>query len=110
MRATYEDPKSWRGRPCMYFVATQSRDIVKIGFTGNLEERLEALRRNSPVPLDFLGAIDASREDERAMHEAHHERRLHGEWFRSDVEFAAYLECVAGLWELKGIVEGGHDG
>lgn len=101
MTSAHNDPRYWRGRPCMYFLATPARDIAKIGFTGHLEERLEALRRSSPVPLDFLGAIDASREDELEMHEAHRERRLHGEWFRSDPDFACYLECVAGLWALE---------
>lgn len=100
MSATYNNLRFWRGRPCVYFLATPCKRFVKIGYTGHLEDRLRSLRNTSPLQLELLGAIDGTESDEKDFHAVHRERRLHGEWFMSDEEFAAMLECIAGLHEM----------
>jgi hypothetical protein len=56
-------------------------DMVKIGYTDNISNRLSGLQTGSPVLLDVLCSIPGPRELESYLHGVFRKRRKHGEWF-----------------------------
>lgn len=93
----------------IYFVQAETIGHIKIGWTGNLPDRLKSLRTSSPVPLRLLGAIWAEMEIERVLHGAFKEDRVCGEWFKPHALLLEYIRDHAakpvGLYTLH--TEGG---
>lgn len=56
-------------------------NLIKIGTTSNLEERIKTLQASSPVQLDVLASGSGGIQVERRLHRQHAEYRHHGEWF-----------------------------
>lgn len=63
----------------IYFIA--GADMVKIGFSTNLDQRLESLQSGSPVKLVVEAFIQGSLMQEQILHGVFGEFRRHGEWF-----------------------------
>lgn len=74
----------------VYLIGSSSGP-VKIGFTTDLDRRLERLQMNSPRKLRVLAARDGTRGDELRLHREHRDARLHGEWFKRS---EAVLRCL----------------
>lgn len=80
-------------RPAVYFV--RGGDLVKIGYSAHVSQRVDALRIGSPVPLTLWYLRNGDRELERELHDRFADDRSHGEWFHvSD----AITEFVADAW------------
>ena len=65
-----------------------SDKFIKIGYTNNLDRRLETLQIGNPLELELLHVILHETAEEAEEHEAklHHKFRRHhlrGEWFRA---------------------------
>jgi hypothetical protein len=70
-------------RAVIYFVsAAQNQDLIKIGYTTNLESRLRSLRTSSPDELKIHLVIPGCREDEGNLHRQFSSLRVRREWFR----------------------------
>ena len=87
---------SWGSQGLIYFL----RDVagvgpIKIGFTTNLEKRLQMYRGHSPVVLEVLATISADRTHEGQLHRMFVRDRLHGEWFAESPELLAVIESFA---------------
>jgi hypothetical protein len=65
----------------VYFIEAIGVGVIKIGYSGNVAERLSNLDIASPVPLVLMCAAPGSVRDERALHAFFHEHRIRGEWF-----------------------------
>lgn len=65
----------------VYFVARG--DHIKIGFTGNLAQRLRDLENSGGPGLDFLGSMPGTRQDEQWLHRRFASSRVVGEWFHT---------------------------
>lgn len=76
-------------RPSVYFV--RGGDLVKIGFSANVTQRLGDLRIGSPVKLELWHVCAGGRDLERALHERFAKDRSHGEWFRVSDEIADFV-------------------
>jgi hypothetical protein len=75
-----EDEKN---QPVIYFISTQqNNDLIKIGYTTNLESRLRSLRTSSPDELQIHLVIPGCREDERNLHRQFSSLRVRREWFK----------------------------
>jgi hypothetical protein len=66
--------------------ATRKTQVLKIGHTTNLAQRMQALRQitmSAQTPI-VLAVEEGSITLERARHDQFHEQRHHGEWFLYD--------------------------
>lgn len=76
----------------VYFI--QSGDLVKIGTSTNVHERLRTLRTMSPLPLELLAIAAGSHTEETAVHARFAHLRQHGEWFAVTPELLAFIAEV----------------
>lgn len=65
----------------VYVLGTHGSDTVKIGRTTNLNQRLAAIQRMSPVPLTILWTRPGGADLETNLHRHFRALRSHGEWF-----------------------------
>lgn len=63
----------------IYFIECAGR--IKIGFSKNVQNRLRQFSTGSALKFDLLGAMNGTKELERAIHLHLVEHRAHGEWF-----------------------------
>lgn len=78
------DSPSATAAEVVYVLGARGVNVVKIGRTNNLERRLAAIQRMSPVLLTALWTHPGGKELERHLHKCFKDRRSHGEWFRFD--------------------------
>lgn len=71
--------------------------LVKIGKGQRVEDRVQSVRLHSPVRCRLIAAWPGDAEDERTLHEHFASARDHGEWFRLEGGFSAYVESRRGL-------------
>jgi hypothetical protein len=70
-------------------------DYVKIGFTRQLQKRLENIQTGCPEPLVVYASIPGSMKLEYELHQRFALFRLHREWFRKTPELTSFIaECV----------------
>ena len=69
--------------PVVYLISSivEFPDMVKIGYSDNVEVRLRELQTGSPVILDILWCFPGSYQLESYLHGVFHKSRKHGEWF-----------------------------
>lgn len=76
-------PKSDLEETCrVYFIEAVGTDLVKIGYTLNVDARLRSLLTASAAPLRLLATIKGGPVMEGRYHIILAEHRSHGEWFR----------------------------
>src|SRR5512147_2317648 len=75
LRAKKSDP-GW-----VYFIVSDDHHI-KVGWSGDPDERLKALRVATPHKLTLLEAVPGSRVDEEDLKDALQPHCVRGEWFR----------------------------
>ncbi len=77
----------------VYAVGAAGLGVVKIGWTENLERRMEIIGQGVPVPTIFLGLIrNASLKTERRLHLAMAQWHQKGEWFRLTKDSVRFLQ------------------
>ena len=74
----------------VYFVYCVGR--IKIGYTTELNNRMNQFGTHGPMPPVLLLTIGADEEDEAAYHEMFAEDRAHREWFRLSYTLREFLE------------------
>lgn len=65
----------------VYVLGTSDSNTVKIGRTTNLNQRLAAIQRMSPIPLSILWTHPGGSQLEANLHRHFKALRSHGEWF-----------------------------
>jgi hypothetical protein len=85
--------KRWRmmAGPRVYFVGPEAGPI-KIGYTGDLRDRMSALQCGSPQIVLVWAAPPGDRTEEWLYHQRFAARRLHGEWFERCPEIEAAID------------------
>lgn len=78
----------------VYFLDAPSVNRIKIGTGICPEDRLNAVRLMSPVPVVLIGMIVGGRTREAELHEKFKERRVHGEWFDADQAMRDEIACL----------------
>lgn len=77
----------------IYFALADGLNAVKIGFTENINSRLNYLRSSCPVKLLLCHTIpDAEEKDEHNLHNLYRPYRIHGEWYTLDGELYKFLK------------------
>lgn len=77
--------------PCVYALWSPDTNLIKIGFSTKIRNRVSSIRVASPVPLELLGTWSGTKLDEHRAHRELAEYRSHGEWFRLEPGVIAYL-------------------
>ena len=78
----------------VYFFQKGRRQVIKIGYSGDHEERRQNLQAATPDRLRLIATIPGNKAVEAALHRRFREYKVTGEWYRLEGELAAY---VAGL-------------
>jgi hypothetical protein len=65
----------------LYFVEAPLVDLIKIGITAKVSERMYSLQQGSPIDLRLLLSVRGTRMQEHALHVAFADERRRGEWF-----------------------------
>ncbi len=73
------DPADEREK--VYLIGCDETDLVKIGYSGNVDRRLREIQCMSPVTLRVLWTDRGSRAVEAALHTVFAGSRRQGEWF-----------------------------
>jgi hypothetical protein len=94
----------------LYFVQCGEDGPIKIGITGNPDQRFRALRTACPYPLTVLycrgGFIDAPGYEAK-LHRRYARYRLNGEWFLPSDVILGFIGQSAAMdaWEDAGCPE-----
>ena len=80
------------GKGRVYFI--ESGDLIKIGWSRNVEKRLASLHGSSALPLKLLGHVLGTRVYERALHEKFRHLHHHLEWFNRDETLLAAVDQI----------------
>ena len=68
---------------CVYFIETDNKAYLKIGYTASLDKRMKQIEGTlRPTPIRLLGYLRGNRATEAWMHAAFAGLRERGEWFR----------------------------
>lgn len=79
----------------VYFITRKDRqDMVKIGYSDNLNVRLWALASSFPEGIQLLATADGGREVEKVFHKLFEICHVQGEWFKRTRELE---KAMAGL-------------
>jgi hypothetical protein len=76
--------------PSVYFIGDGS-GLVKIGYSRNVDKRMQVLATGSPRPLRVLLTIPGTRSDEGAFHEMFKAEHMRGEWFRLSARIERFI-------------------
>lgn len=77
----------------VYFV--RAGELIKIGYTSNLEKRIASLSNMSPIPIELIGSLLGDKHVEKEVHNRFAHLRHHGEWFRADKKLLQYIKELA---------------
>lgn len=75
----------------IYFVRKVSTGQIKIGYSGNVQERMRSLR-SEHGPLELLAVIPGDERAEKAQHARWEWFHSHLEWFNSGTALLRYIE------------------
>lgn len=88
----------------VYFVqAGDARGPIKIGYSRNVEKRIESLQTGNHLPIRLLAKIDHPNapDIERGLHAEFADIRLEGEWFRADERITSVIAALSGASNLS---------
>lgn len=86
----FECPTGYQGY-CVYIIASETNDLVKIGYTSDSIGRLKALQSGSASKLRIIRLVPGGKRVEGDFHKEFAERRAHGEWFHFLPEMMTFL-------------------
>lgn len=69
-------------------------DLLKIGYSSQLEKRVYDIMQGIPGEVTFVGHMPGDREVEAHLHDAFSAHRFSGEWFRASPELEAFCSTV----------------
>jgi len=76
----------------VYFI--RSGDLIKIGYTSDLEERKSTLQTNNPTIIEVLKTIPGGRPEEQQLHEKFAKLNKTGEWFYAAQELLDFINTI----------------
>jgi len=81
----------------IYFIQSENKGLIKIGFTGDLSKRIKLLQNMSPVKLKLIASQKGSINDEKKLHQRFKKYRAHGEWFDPKKVLMNYINKLNNL-------------
>jgi hypothetical protein len=78
----------------VYFIQATRCRLIKIGYSADPVRRFRNLQTANPEPLQPLGIIAGTIEDEWDLHERFHNDRVHGEWFEPSLALRSHIRTL----------------
>lgn len=75
----------------VYFFQKGRRQVIKIGYSGDHEERRQNLQVATPDRLRLIATIPGTRAVEAALHKRFREHKITGDWYRLEGTLAEYV-------------------
>ena len=75
----------------IYLITVEGQNYCKIGFTSNVEKRLNVIQTSNPFKCTVKYTIIGDKCRESFLHEKFKEYRLNGEWFLHNEEIESYF-------------------
>ena len=81
----------------IYFIREKgnSKSLIKIGYTDNVDQRLMQIQANSPVELEILAIIEGDKNLEAELHNSFAKYRVRGEWFEPAKKLTIFIYKIA---------------
>lgn len=79
----------------VYFIAAEGLDVIKIGFTTNMSQRMSDIQGHSPAKLRVIKQVKTTYKTEQTLLALFDEYRLHGEWFTAAPELLAFISKLS---------------
>lgn len=76
----------------IYFIQSQNGGRIKIGYSANVDRRLENIRGANAYPINVLHISEGSRGVEGEIHVALKDHRAHLEWFEPHDDVLALID------------------
>lgn len=86
----------------VYFIKPITDNIVKIGFSTDLKQRLYSLQMDSWSKLEVLTYLPGTLETERTLHENFSHLHVRGEWFEYAADLPPFIDRVATIEQKRG--------
>lgn len=77
---------------CVYFI--RSGDLIKIGYTSDLEERKRNLQVSNPTIIEVLKTIPGGYPEEQQLHKRFAHLNKTGEWFYAVQELTDFIQSI----------------
>lgn len=77
----------------VYFV--RHNNLIKIGFTEDLEKRFQQIKATTPVSVEFLGHMPGDKNVEAHLHQIFDAFRFSGEWFAENESLMSLIFLLA---------------
>lgn len=78
----------------MSIYVLRSDNLVKIGFSDNLRQRVQSIISSVPVPVEFVGHMPGGMDLEAHLHERFAAHRFSGEWFVETDDMRAAFDAI----------------
>lgn len=78
----------------VYFV--RAGEAIKIGYSVHPIKRMSELQIGNPDPMELLGALRGTFQDEKALHADFSHLEIREEWFRAEEELLDFIEEISG--------------
>lgn len=94
VRDTQSQTKKPAAKPSssVYFVLSEDKKMVKIGYSNNVTKRVRSMSTGSPVKLTCIKTIPGGASEEAELHRRFAHLRQHGEWFIYSKELKDFVK------------------
>lgn len=75
----------------VYFIQGTVSKNIKIGVSRSPKDRIQSIQNHSGESVRLIGTIRGGRELEHIIHKKFDSLRLHGEWFRPEINLIEYI-------------------
>jgi len=76
----------------VYFIGSENKAVVKIGFSNNVNKRLKTIQRFSPFRCKILLVVPGDRKLEGKLHERFGQLNLNNEWFSLSGDLKTFVD------------------
>jgi hypothetical protein len=88
------------GKSEVYFIQNEQANMIKIGFSTDVNRRLDSLQTASPHPLQLMLSVPGSLQDEHSLHRLFDSCRGHGEWFEPHPDLLEFIDTCRDLYKI----------
>ena len=93
------------GNGRIYFLITEDRRYIKIGYSINVPNRILDLQKSCPLKLILIEDVKGSINEERRLHIAARKYSKHGEWYYFNEQLLNSIMKYVGRKRLMGIAD-----
>jgi Meiotically up-regulated gene 113 len=85
----------------IYFIRSDGKGPVKIGFSTDYANRLATLQTSNHRKLEIVGILEGTHADEKKLHHRFYAHHIKGKWFRVSGSLKAFMATLPKLIEVK---------